>query len=232
MRPVNSLGHTVRLSTKGDDAQVHIVTPLPLSPKGIRVRESTRWYDCPPCIKGNWGIPYINDVGKFTGHVAYTWNCDPRSYIATVVATISRRLEVYARRHNRYHEVKSNLNRIIRVSYYYAVSKNDYLMDRILYFLRNLKKRGMLIHRFLLVHMSKCDENFRFVYSHVCSQTKWLLFRAFRPRDKSHATRVFDDSLNAKFKDPYMRYEAVWTIAQAMRPTLSLSTVQWIQSKR
>jgi hypothetical protein len=189
------------------------------------VRESTRWYDMPPPIKGRFVLPFIDDQGKFTGSGLYTWYCDPRSYISTVVATISRRLEVYARRNNRYHIVRCYLNQIVRVAYYYAVTKNDYLMDRVLFFLRDLKKRGKLIHRVLLRFLSKRDENFRFVYSHVCSQAKWLLFRVSRPRDKSRFTKVFDLPENGRFKDPYIRFEALWTIAQAMRP---LSSIQFV----
>jgi hypothetical protein len=204
---------------------VHI-SPLPLKPKAVKVRESTRWYNSAPPIKGNWIIPFIDDQGKYTGTGVYSWNCDPRSYISTVVATISRRLEVYARRHNHYRYVKSYLNQLVRVSFYYSVTKNDYLMDRILYFLRDLKTRGKLIHKLLLVFMSKRDANFRFVYSHVCSQTKWLLFRASRPRDKSLCTRVFDTAENAEYRDPKIRYRALWIMAQAMRPLSSINVVE------
>jgi len=217
---------------RGKVGQETNVTPLGRSSKGISIRESTRWYSSPPPIKGRWTLPFIDNQGKFTGSGLYTWHCDPRSYISTVVATISRRLEVYARRHNRYHIVKGYLNQLIRVAYYYAVTKNDYLMDRILFFLRDLKKRGNLIHRVLLVFMSKRDANFRFVYSHVCSQAKWLLFRASRPRDKSRFVRVFDLAENARFKDPKSRFEALWVIAQAMRPLSSYDSITELSLRR
>lgn len=101
-----------------------------------------------------------------------------------MVATTARRLLLYANKHNKGHIVDRNLNRLIMASYYYCVSRNNYFWDRVLFFTRDLEKRGPLIHRVMIRFLSKTSDSIRFVYSHVCSQTQWLLFRAERPRDK------------------------------------------------
>lgn len=153
--------------------------------KGISIRNSIRWLDCMKSPSGGFNVPFIDRLGRYTGHSLYKWACDPRSLIATTVSTISKRLVDYCRRHNPWYVVKRNLSRIVRASAYYAMSKNAYMWDRVLFFARNLEKNGSLLHRVTLFFVSKLDDHKRFVYSHVCFQTQWLLFRAKWPRDKS-----------------------------------------------
>jgi hypothetical protein len=138
---------------------------------------------------GGFNVPLIDRLGRYTGSSIYKWACDPRSLIATTVSTISKRLVDYSRRHNKWYIVKKNLSRILRVSAYYAITKNAYVWDRVLFFARDLEKNGKLLHTFLLKFLSKLDDHKRFVYSHVSFQTEWLLFRAKWPRDKSLLNR-------------------------------------------
>jgi hypothetical protein len=153
--------------------------------RGFEMRRSNAWLDAAPIIERQ-GIPLISRLGKFTGHDIASWDCTPAQWLGSVVATIASRLRLYTRKHNHGREVSRYLRTIVRVSGYYALTNNSYLMDRVLYFLRNLKERGHLIHKTLLKFLSKMDVNKRFVYSQVSYQTNWLLFRAAaRPRDKS-----------------------------------------------
>jgi hypothetical protein len=157
-----------------------------LRAKAISIRSSTRWIDTFKTPNGGLHVPFIDQLGRFTGQSVYRWACDPRSLIATTVATIAKRLISYCRRHNKWFVIKRHLKVLLGAAAYYCFSKNSHFWDRILFFSRNLEKRGNLIHRLRLYFSSKWDDNKRFVYSQVIFQTNWLLFRALRPRDKSH----------------------------------------------
>lgn len=93
---------------------------------------------------------------------------------------------LYARRHNTWKVVKRFSRGILGAAAYYAFTKNNHFWDRILFFCRDLQKRGSLIYRTRLYYSSKWDDCKRFVYSQVIFQTHWLLSRALRPRDKSY----------------------------------------------
>jgi len=167
--------------------------------KAISIRSSTRWLDTFKTPNGGLSVPFIDELGRITGHTLYRWSCDPRSLITTVVATISNRLVRFCRRHNPWHIVRGHLKALLEASAYYAFSKNSYFWDRVLHFSRNLKKRGNLIRSTRLSFSSKWDDNKRFVYSQVTFQTNWLLFRAFRPRDKSH---FFNERRHSRWRKP------------------------------
>jgi len=153
--------------------------------KAVSIRSSTRWIDTFKTPNGGLSLPFIDQLGRFSGQTVYRWSCDPRSLITTVVSTISKRLVSYCRKHNPWHVVKRHLKPLVGAAAYYAFTKNSYFWDRILYFSRNLEKKGTLIHRFRLYFSSKWDDDKRFVYSQVIFQTNWLLSRALGPRDKS-----------------------------------------------
>lgn len=154
--------------------------------RGFIQKRSTRWLDCAPLAQSWLPIPLINRNGKLSGHTLCRWNCEPAQWIASVVSTVTSRLRRYALKHNKGYIVSRYQRLFTRVSGYYVLTRNDYLMDRILYLLRNLEEKGKYIHRVLLNYLTRLDDNKRFVYSQVSYQTNWLLFRACRrPRDKS-----------------------------------------------
>lgn len=154
--------------------------------RAVVVRNSERWMRCLP-LPGNraWDIPYIDRLGRFTGHTVYRWVCKPQVALGTIISTIASRLLQYSLVHNKWHIVRKNLGRIARASFLYACQKSSWFWDRILYFCRDLDRRGNLIHKYTLKFLLKQDENIRFVYSQVCLQTNWLLSQAHRPCDKS-----------------------------------------------
>jgi hypothetical protein len=160
---------------------------LPRNPKrvkGLWVRNSLRWADCYKVPSGPYYIPFIDKLGRITGHTLYKWACDPRQAVASVVSTVSHRIQVYARRHNDSKTVNKYSHFMMRGCVYYCMSKNSWFWDRFLFFLRDLMKHGKRILTLVLKFVSKENDYKRFVYSQVCSQTHWLLFRAKRPRDK------------------------------------------------
>jgi hypothetical protein len=189
-RPINGnrATPTVTLSHSRCDPLYHVrlLDRDTLRCKGIKIRSSRSWISCFNTPNGGLEVPYIDGLGRFTGHTLYKWSCDPRSLIATTVSTIAHRAMVYARRHNKRYIVNRFSKAILGAAAYYAISKNSHFWDRFLYFCRNLQERGRLIHRLRLFFSSKWDDNKRFVISQVIFQTNWLLFRALRPRDKSH----------------------------------------------
>lgn len=157
--------------------------------RGAKIRNSKRWIAGISQPVTAYDFPYIDMLGRYTGSTLFRWTCDQRSFVASVVSTISNRLINRARHYNDQRLVDRNLDRIVRASFYYAISKNSYFWDRILFFVKNLEKNGKLIQTFALRYILKTDAHKRFVYGHVCSQTQWLLFRAERPRDKSAIMR-------------------------------------------
>jgi len=177
---------TLRGGTGDPEYKVRNLDRNCLRQKAISIRASTSWIDTYKTPNGGLGVPFIDELGRFTGHLVYRWSCDPRSLLTTTVATIADRLRKYCLRHNPKHIVKRHSKALLGAAAYYAFSKNSYFWDRVLFFSRNLEKRGMLIHRIRLKFSSKWDDCKRFVLSQVTFQTNWLLFRVYRPRDKSH----------------------------------------------
>jgi hypothetical protein len=154
--------------------------------RGVTLKRSKRWLvSWPNILTTRYHLPLIDRLGRFTGESAYTLPCEPADLLSTTISTIFSRLKRYAAHHNKREIVGKRLRDILRASTYYALSKNSYYMDRILFFLRNLEKNGKLIHRITLYYLSKGDADKRFVYSQVSYNTNWLIFRACRPRDKS-----------------------------------------------
>jgi hypothetical protein len=131
-------------------------------------------------------MPHIDFLGRFTGESVYTLACDPADVLSTTVATVFSRLKRYAYAHNDRNIVLKLLRTILSAAAYYVLTKNSYFMDRLLFFLRNLKDNGRQVHRLTLKFLARCDADKRFVYGQVCYQTNWLIFRACKPRDKSH----------------------------------------------
>jgi hypothetical protein len=184
------------------------------------MRSSKRWYPAPSNEETRY-LPYIDKLGRNTGTSIYRWTCTSSQYVSTVVSTVFSRLNAYARRHNEYRLVIRNQERLLKVSYYYAVTGNNYLWDRVLYFSRNLEKYGTLIHRAMIKFVQKADDYIRFVYSQVCFQTHWLLFRAERPRDKSvkiGLTRQPDKRWFSRGLEQYVKTHCIDSIAKAVAP--------------
>jgi len=113
----------------------------------------------------------------------------PVQVVATTVATILSRIRRHVVTHNSYSVLVKHRRLILRSAYYYAVSHNSWFWDRILVLTKNLEKNKNIIYSLTVRFMSKLDDYNRFVYSQVCSQTNWLLFRGRYPsarRDKSN----------------------------------------------
>jgi hypothetical protein len=131
-----------------------------------------------------FNLPYIDRLGKITPHSVFEWKCDPRQFTATVLSTVSRRIQMYARRHNQKSIADRRAHDLVRASIYYCLTQNNWFWDRILFFCRNLEKNWKSIKTLTIKMLKKVDENKRFVYGQASLQANWLLFRVCRPRDK------------------------------------------------
>jgi hypothetical protein len=155
---------------------------------GLQVKKSKRWAtDKVP--SGPYKLPYISKCGKFTGVSLGTFSSSPVQVVATVVATILSRARHWVHQHNSYSVVVKHRRLILRSAYYYAVSHNSWFWDRFLFLSKELEKNKNIIYSLSVRFMSKMDDYNRFVYSQVCIQTNWLLFRGRYPsarRDKSN----------------------------------------------
>jgi hypothetical protein len=183
---------------------------------GARIRSSDRWYSV-FSFRGIYHLPYVNKLGFFTGHNLYEWRTTPQAIVASTTSTIAKRLEWHCRRHNRNYIVDRNLKRIVSVSYLYAATKNNYLWDRVLFLSKDLEKNGPLLHRIFLKFLFKANDSIRFVYSHVSLQTKWLLFRVERPRDKFANISSGQVTNLVKGTPPAIRSSHIHFVAQAMK---------------
>jgi hypothetical protein len=157
--------------------------------RGAKIRNSKRWISGISQPVTALDFPFIDRLGRFTGSTLFKWSCDPKSFVASVVSTILNRLIIRARHYNDQRLVDSCSDKLVRAAFYYAISKNNYFWDRILFFVKNLKENRKLIQTFVSRHILKTDAHKRFVYGHACNQAQWLLFRAERPRDKSAIMR-------------------------------------------
>lgn len=154
--------------------------------RGLSLRRSKRWLTTVPVVRNRFELPLIDRLGRFTGETIYSLVCDPADVLSTTISTVFSRLWRYANAHNKYDVCAPRRRDILRAAVYYVLQKNSYFMDRILVFLRDLGKLGKLIHRTTLKFLSKCDADKRFVYGQACYNANWLIFRACKPRDKSH----------------------------------------------
>jgi hypothetical protein len=154
--------------------------------RGLSLRRSKRWLATVPVVRNRFQLPLIDRLGRFTGESVYTLAGTPADVLSTTIATIHSRLWRYACAHNEYGVCSPRRKDILRAAVYYTITKNSYFMDRILAILRNLKSCGKALHKTTLRFLSKCDADKRFVYGQACYNANWLIFRACKPRDKSH----------------------------------------------
>jgi len=152
----------------------------------MNLRRSKRWLTTLPVVRNEFQMPLIDRLGRFTGESVYTLSCEPADILSTTIATVYSRLKRYVSAHNEWELVRPRQRDLLRAATYYTLTKNSYFMDRILVFLRDLKKYGKLIHKTTLKFLAKCNADKRFVYGQACYNANWLIFRACRPRDKLH----------------------------------------------
>jgi hypothetical protein len=193
---------------------------FPSNYDGIVVRGSKRWATPNQIIQPGYKFPYLNKNGQFTGSTLVSFRCSAPQYIATLVATLYRRIETRALVHNKRSEVVKRKKLLLQAAYYYAVSKNAWFFDRLMALSRNLERHHKSIHHLVRNFTSKLDENKRFVYSQVSFQTNWLTSRALtRPRDKSTfklSKRYGENDVFNISKDSYMQLRSFKDTAIAM----------------
>lgn len=155
---------------------------LPSRIEGVEMKFSSRCSNAILAMRVK--LPHIDKVGKFTGCHLASVKISRACYVMTVVATILNRLNYRNRFYNKRRH-RANPRLLAGIAFYYAVSKNTWFFDRILSMLKDFQHNEKAIKGLLAKFMSRTDDYTRFVYSQVCFQTHWLLFRGLRPRDKS-----------------------------------------------
>jgi hypothetical protein len=192
---------------------------LKRSPRGVALRTSKRWVG-PSSLRAvsqRIELPLIDRLGRYTGCNIYYTSCMSREgYISTVISTIFQRLMSYSRRRNGQRETNIRQSILLRVAAYYAMSKNTYFMDRVIYLLKNLKSTWKILSRITHSFSFKLDANKRFVYSHVCFQTQWFTFRAVKPRDKSRIPNSYTREFPSGWVSENFQYDCIWHVFNNM----------------
>lgn len=148
--------------------------------------------------KGNWlglsddfmkpfELPFIDHCGKFTGCTLYRSVMNQQDYIATLIATVAKRIDSWAWSHSKILKKDTSFLKtlVTRVSTIYVLTKNSYFIDRILVLLKNFQRHKKAITGLVAHFANKLDANKGFIYGQACSHAHWLTSRASRPRDKS-----------------------------------------------
>jgi len=179
----------------------------------VSLRRSNAWLTNKKFPTTSCELPLIDEVGRFTGYGVYRVNWAPSAYLATVFATIWRRLKFFILRKSTIGEFNKRQHLYMKCCAYYALTKNLYFWNRLLVLVRKeegWKVISRLLHRF----SSKLDDYKWFVYSGVCLQTNWLTFRAVRPRDKSAIYNLDFPTRERKFQSREAResfyYDAIY----------------------
>lgn len=200
--------------------EVRTLPPHAPTARAIEVKKSAKWLTDQKFPSGGLTIPFIDKRGKFTGSNCYRVDWNPASVIATVSSTIYKRIRSWVLNKNKSPKKHNYQDLLMRCAGYYAISKNNYFWDRILYLTKNIVKNRKAINSLLYSFATKLDAHKWFVYGHVCLQTKWLTSRALRPRDKSSISRRFclpfvqhdgDAVPSQRFE-----YDATWSVCLAL----------------
>jgi hypothetical protein len=186
----------------------------------VQIRRSNRWLTRQKSPQTSVELPFIDHVGKFTGTNLYHVNLSPSQFIGTVISTVYKRVYgLVVRRNGRLKRTRNRWSTLLlRCSAYYALTKNAYFWDRLLPLLRKGDRGTVskMLHKFVC----KLDDYKWFVYSHACSQAKWLTFRALGPRDKSSYVRDYfyktpSGVLHEQSRSSF-EYDAVWHVFTEM----------------
>jgi hypothetical protein len=183
--------------------------------EGYVIRRTSRWVH-PSALPVQVGLPIIYKNGQIGGSPQATARFLPHQHVATIVSTVVSRLRNHCLLHNHHRVVVKFKQLLVKAAYYYAVSKNDWFLDRFI----ALSKEGLEIRRKPIVgllskFLTRMDDYNRFVYSQVCFQTNWLYSRACWPRDKSKWFLYTDESrLNPKFKSVEFQKRAMREVSK------------------
>jgi hypothetical protein len=195
--------HELEVSTKGDKPYVAPYFEANLKSSLVcELRSSDRFLNLCSHFKEKEirvSLPLIDKLGFITGDIAHTTMMKPSAYIATSVSTISQRALRHVLRNNKSKIGPWRYKKMITsYSFTYLVTKSKWMWDRFLYLSKDLPKNIKILEAINRRLLSRQDDYTRFVHSHVSHETKWLLFRAKRPRDKSCLHKRFQFDRNAK----------------------------------
>jgi hypothetical protein len=212
----------IRVNEPGVAFQTRSLPRVKCHVKSLNMLTSKAWIKTPggPCPPAE--LPYIDVHGKFTGRSSYKCSLAPQSYMSVVISTIFRRLKFWSLRHNSLKLVNINQNTLLKCSAYYALTKNVYFWNRLLFLTKDLGKNRKSVASLLFRFSQKLDAHKWFVYGHVCLQTQWLTSRAVRPRDKSAILKNREPFFlptsirSSKVESARFGYDSVWSCFVSM----------------
>jgi len=159
-----------------------------------RMRFSVRWIINFKHACKRWiGLPFINNSGVMSPTALRVWRCHPLQALGSIIATIYNRIttQMIKRHDSRY--AFSLQRAILSVASVYAITNDNYVLNRFYGIYRRTAKSKRLTSGPILRIVSKIVRNMdvdqRFVYNQVCSQAHWFQHRSERPCDKSRRTQ-------------------------------------------
>lgn len=155
------------------------VKSLPTDLKHVRALslKKGKWLGVKEDFDKPFDIPFIDSRGKFTGCTLYKACLNSQSFLATVISTISSRLNGWTRSHGSKIKFKSRKylgDLLARSSTIYALTKNSYMMDRLLVLFKDFERHKKAIAGLIAHFASKLDANKGFIYNQACSHAHWL----------------------------------------------------------
>jgi hypothetical protein len=166
----------------------------------MEFRTSTRWFSCESSVRRVHAIPFVSKSGKLSINTLYFWRAYPEQVLFSMISTIYQRiLKILIKR---FDYVSRRLrDACIKVSTIYAITKDDYIIDRFLGISKKwipIKLISNLAHYFAF----QLDDDKRFVYSQALKRADWLKYQVSRLGDKSskhmchqtHLRNLLDES--------------------------------------
>jgi len=120
-------------------------------------------------------VPYIDRRGLIYNTAACSWLCTGPQLLATITATVYKRLLTRFRHYN--YKCRPNTDDLFKIALCYSLTNNDY------WFLRSLeivkRSRSPRSHLYRFIH--KLDANTKVIYDQACKNARWFKSRVGSP---------------------------------------------------
>jgi len=196
---------------------------------GFEYKVSSRWFAHSNLEKPRkYALPFIEHCGRISNSTQYYWKTKPSSIVATLIATVYKRLLTTMYRRIKFKAFKLQ-NLLLRCSAYYVFTKNDYFWNRLLAVLRLGRGAKSVARNLLFYFESKLDDSTRFVLRQAWSnQANWLKSRAERPRAQSKIGVICENPPRADYVDEICNHIIARSECNILRRIARKATVFWM----